>query len=58
MLKKQKKFNHLYLGGTNNRLLEGIRIHNKYKKKIIFSGSSQIKSDLEQLMLQINFQNL
>ena len=33
-VEKTKKFNHLYLGGTNNRLLEGIRIHNKYKKKL------------------------
>ncbi len=45
-VQKTKKFNQFYLGGTNNRLLEGIRIHNKSKKKIIFSGSSLIKSDL------------
>ncbi len=39
-VKKTKKFNHLYLGGTNNRIIEGIRIHLKKKKDIIFSGSS------------------
>ena len=37
---KTKKFNHFYLGGTNNRIIEGIRIHYKFDKKIIFSGSS------------------
>lgn len=45
-VEKTKKFNHLYLGGSNNRLLEGVRIHNKSKKKIIFSGSSLTKSNL------------
>ena len=43
-VQKTKKFNHLYLGGTNNRLIEGLRIHNKFKNKIIFSGSSNVKS--------------
>ena len=33
-VEKTKKFNHLYLGGSNNRLLEGVRIHNKSKKRL------------------------
>ena len=39
-IRKTKKFNHLYLGGTNNRIIEGVRVHIKKKKDIIFSGSS------------------
>ncbi len=54
-IQKTKKFNHLYLGGTNNRLLEGIRIHNKYKKKIIFSGSSLTKSNLRDVYVAEKF---
>ena len=42
-VKKTKKFNHLYLGGTNNRIIEGVRLHKKYNKQIIFSGSSLVK---------------
>lgn len=42
-VKKTKKFDHYYLGGSNNRLIEGLRLHYRYKKKIIFSGSSFIK---------------
>lgn len=37
---KTDKFDQIYLGGSNNRIIEGARIHFKYKKKIIFSGSS------------------
>ena len=39
-IRKTKKFNHLYLGGTNNRIIEGVRVHIKKKKDIVFSGSS------------------
>jgi uncharacterized SAM-binding protein YcdF (DUF218 family) len=39
-IRKTKKFNQIYLGGTNNRIIEGVRVHIKKKKKIIFSGSS------------------
>ena len=39
-IRKTKKFNHLYLGDTNNRIIEGVRVHIKKKKDIIFSGSS------------------
>jgi uncharacterized SAM-binding protein YcdF (DUF218 family) len=39
-IRKTKKFNHVYLGGTNNRIIEGVRVHIKKKKDIIFSGSS------------------
>jgi uncharacterized SAM-binding protein YcdF (DUF218 family) len=35
-----KRFNQFYLGGSNNRIIEGLRIHHKFNKKIIFSGSS------------------
>ena len=35
-----KKFNQFYLGGSNNRIIEGLRIHHKFNKEIIFSGSS------------------
>ena len=45
-VEKTKKFNQLYLDGTNNRIIEGVRLHNKYKKKIIFSGSSLYSSNL------------
>ena len=31
-IRKTKKFNHLYLGGTNNRIIEGVRVHIKKKK--------------------------
>jgi uncharacterized SAM-binding protein YcdF (DUF218 family) len=54
-IQKTKKFNHLYLGGSNNRLLEGIRIHNKSKKKIIFSGSSLTKSHLREVYVAEKF---
>lgn len=37
---KTKKFNQFYLGGSNNRIIEGLRIHHKFNKEIIFSGSS------------------
>lgn len=39
-LRKTKKLNQIYLGGTNNRIIEGVRAHFKFKKKIIFSGSN------------------
>ena len=41
---KTKKYNHFYLGGSNNRIIEGLRIYYKYNKKIIFSGSSTTNS--------------
>lgn len=41
---KTKKYNQLYLGGTNNRIIEGLRIHRKFNKEIIFSGSSIINN--------------
>jgi len=44
-VEKTKKFNQLYLGGTNNRIIEGVRLYNFYKKKIIFSGSSLYNSN-------------
>ena len=37
---KTKKYNHFYLGGSNNRIIEGLRIYYKFSKGIIFSGSS------------------
>ena len=42
-VKKTKTFNHFYLGGSNNRIIEGLRVHYKHKQKIIFSGSSLLK---------------
>ncbi len=39
-IRKTKKFNQIYLGGTNNRIIEGTRVNFKFKKKIIFSGSN------------------
>lgn len=42
-IRKTKKFDQLYLGGTNNRIIEGARVYMKYKKKIIFSGSSSTR---------------
>jgi uncharacterized SAM-binding protein YcdF (DUF218 family) len=54
-VQKTKKFNHLYLGGTNNRLIEGLRIHNKFKNKIIFSGSSLTKSNLRDALVAEKF---
>lgn len=42
-INKTKSFNQLYLGGSNNRIIEGTRVHLKYKKEIIFSGTSAIK---------------
>lgn len=39
-IEKTDKFNQIYLGGTTNRIIEGARVYLKYKKKIIFSGSS------------------
>lgn len=39
-LNKTKKYNQLYLGGTNNRILEGTRVYFRYNKRIIFSGSN------------------
>lgn len=45
-VEKTKKFNQLYLDGTNNRIIEGVRLHKKYEKKIIFSGSSLYSSNL------------
>jgi len=44
-IKKTKKFNHLYLGGTNNRIIEGSRVYIKYQKKLIFSGSSAVNKE-------------
>ena len=54
-VQKTKKFNHLYLGGTNNRLIEGLRIHNKFKNKIIFSGSSLTKLNLRDTLVAEKF---
>ncbi|MDC3158702.1 YdcF family protein, partial [Candidatus Pelagibacter sp.] len=55
-VKKTKKFNHYYLGGSNNRLIEGLRLHYKYKKEVIFSGSSLVKSgDLREIYVAKNF---
>ena len=42
-VQKTKKFNQMYLGGSNNRVIEGTRVFMHYRKKIIFSGSSTIK---------------
>ena len=42
---RSKHFNHLYLGGSNNRIIEGLRIHYKHNQKIIFSGSSWFDSN-------------
>lgn len=54
-VQKTKEFNQLYLGGTNNRLIEGLRLHNKYKKNIIFSGSSLTKSNLRDIFVVEKF---
>ena len=43
-IEKTKKYNQIYLGGTNNRIIEGTRVHKRLKKKIIFSGSSNVKN--------------
>lgn len=44
-IEKTIKYNQLYLGGTNNRIIEGTRLYKRFKKKIIFSGSSNVKND-------------
>lgn len=41
-IEKSNRYNQLYLAGTNNRIIEGTRLYKRFKKKIIFSGSSAI----------------